>query len=110
MQRHPSEYQRLPVWPYFQSCSLVQIGQTRELAHLEWNRAAETIRTEVSACVHSKIVWAPEVVKYREAIGELIYTLIVCRVDISMAVITLSQYAFRPAQIHYEAVKQVFCI
>ena len=47
---------------------------------------------------------------YRQAISELIYALTVCRVDISIAVITLSQYASRPSQIHYEAVKQVFCI
>jgi hypothetical protein len=34
--------------------------------------------------------------------------LTVCRVDISIAVITLSQHSHHPAQIHYEAVKQVF--
>jgi hypothetical protein len=45
---------------------------------------------------------------YRQTIGELIYALTVCRVDISIAVITLSQHSHRPAQVHYEAVKQVF--
>jgi hypothetical protein len=45
---------------------------------------------------------------YRQTIGELIYALTVCRVDISIAVITLSQHSHHPAQIHYEAVKQVF--
>jgi len=44
---------------------------------------------------------------YRQAIGEFIYALTVCCVDISIAFITLSQYASRPAQIHYEAVKKV---
>jgi hypothetical protein len=45
---------------------------------------------------------------YRQTIGELIYALTVCRVDISIAVITLSQHSHHPAQIHYGAVKQVF--
>jgi hypothetical protein len=45
---------------------------------------------------------------YRQTIGELIYALTVCRVDISIAVIILSQHSHHPAQIHYEAVKQVF--
>jgi hypothetical protein len=45
---------------------------------------------------------------YRQTIGELIYALTVCRIDISIAVITLSQHSHHPAQIHYEAVKQVF--
>ena len=44
---------------------------------------------------------------YRQTIG-LIYALTVCRVAISTAVITLSQHSHHPAQIHYEAVKQVF--
>ena len=51
-------------------CSLLQIGQTRELAHLEWNRGAETIRSEIPACVHSKIGWDTEVVKHCEAMAE----------------------------------------
>jgi hypothetical protein len=45
---------------------------------------------------------------YRQTIGELIYALTVCRVDISIAVMTLSQHSHHPAQVHYEAVKQVF--
>jgi hypothetical protein len=45
---------------------------------------------------------------YQQTIGELIYALTVCRVDISIAVITLSQHSHHPAQIHYEAVKQVW--
>jgi hypothetical protein len=45
---------------------------------------------------------------YRQTIGESIYALTVCQVDISIAVITLSQHSHHPAQIHYEAVKQVF--
>ena len=45
---------------------------------------------------------------YRQAIGELIFAMTLCRVDISIAVITLSQHSHRPAKIHYQAVKAVF--
>ena len=45
---------------------------------------------------------------YRQAIGELIYALTICRVDISPALTTLSQHSAAPAKIHYDAVKQVF--
>ena len=45
---------------------------------------------------------------YRQCIGELIYALTICRIDISIVVITLSQHAINPAKIHYEAVKHVF--
>jgi hypothetical protein len=46
---------------------------------------------------------------YRMTIGELIYALVVARVDISFAVIKLSQYGSNPASIHYyQAVRQVF--
>lgn len=45
---------------------------------------------------------------YRMTIGELIYALVVARVDISFAVIKLSQYGANPASIHYQAVKSVF--
>ena len=45
---------------------------------------------------------------YRQCIGELIYALTVCRIDISIAVITLSQHSNHPTEIHYKAIKQVF--
>jgi hypothetical protein len=45
---------------------------------------------------------------YRQGIGELIFALTICRIDISIAVITLSQYAANPAKEHYQAVKAVF--
>ena len=45
---------------------------------------------------------------YQQCIGELIYALTICRVDISIAVITLSQHSINPAQIHYETVKHMF--
>ncbi len=41
-------------------------------------------------------------------IGELIYALVVARVDISFAINKLSQYGANPASIHYQAVRQVF--
>ena len=45
---------------------------------------------------------------YRQAIGELIFAMTVCRADIAPAVIKLSQYSAAPAKCHYQAVKQVF--
>jgi hypothetical protein len=45
---------------------------------------------------------------YRQAIGELIFALTICRIDISVAVITLSQYSENPAKEHYQATKAVF--
>ena len=45
---------------------------------------------------------------YRTAIGELIYALIVARLEISFATTKLSQYSSNPALIHYTAVKQIF--
>ena len=40
---------------------------------------------------------------FRMATGELIYALIVARLDISFAIIKLSQYNNNPALIHYKA-------
>ena len=45
---------------------------------------------------------------YRQCIGELMYALTICRIDISIAIITLTQYSINPAKIHYEAVKHTF--
>ena len=45
---------------------------------------------------------------YRQAIGELLYAMVTCRPDISIAVTKLSQYSNYPAEIHYKAVKNVF--
>ena len=45
---------------------------------------------------------------YRMAIGELIYALVVARLDISFAVIKLSQYSANPAIPHYQAIRHVF--
>jgi hypothetical protein len=45
---------------------------------------------------------------YRQAIGELIFALTICRPDIAVPVIKLAQYASRPAPEHYKAVKAVF--
>ena len=46
--------------------------------------------------------------KYRQAIGELLYAMVTCRPDISFPVIKLSQYSLNPAEAHYKAVKQLF--
>jgi hypothetical protein len=45
---------------------------------------------------------------YRQGIGKLIFALTICRIDISIAIITLSQYSERPAKEHYQAAKAVF--
>lgn len=45
--------------------------------------------------------------KYCKSIGELIYALNICQVDISSSLITLSKYS-APAKICYDAVKQIF--
>jgi len=40
---------------------------------------------------------------YRQALGEVLYAMVTCRPDISMAVTKLSQYANSPSEIHYNA-------
>ena len=45
---------------------------------------------------------------YRQAVGEIIYSMITCRPDISFAIIKLSQYSTRPAKIHYDALKHLY--
>lgn len=45
---------------------------------------------------------------YRQGIGELIFALTICRIDISPALISLSQHSHLPDEIHYEALKHLF--
>ena len=45
---------------------------------------------------------------YRQCIGKLIYALTICRIDISIAIITLSQHTLNPVEIHYKTVKNLF--
>ena len=45
---------------------------------------------------------------YRQAIGELLFAAITCRLDILYNIIKLSKYNNKPARIHYTAVKRVF--
>ena len=45
---------------------------------------------------------------YRQGIGEILYALVTCRMDISYALIKLSQYSVKPARIHFEAVAQLY--
>ena len=40
--------------------------------------------------------------------GELIYALVVARLDISFAIIKLCQYNANPAAVHYQAIRHVF--
>jgi hypothetical protein len=46
--------------------------------------------------------------KYRQLIGEMIFAMTTCRLDISPAIIKLSQYSSAPAKCHYQALKKVF--
>ena len=45
---------------------------------------------------------------YKQKICELIYALTICRINISIAIIKLSQHSLNPARIHYEDVKNMF--
>ncbi len=45
---------------------------------------------------------------YRQGIGEILYALITCRPDISYSTIKLSQYSTRPAEVHFDAVKELY--
>ena len=46
-------------------------------------------------------------IKYRKAMGEIMYPMIKCRPDISPHAIILSQFMANPAEVHYEALKDV---
>jgi hypothetical protein len=45
---------------------------------------------------------------YRAALGELIYAYVTCRPDIGYAIALLAKYSNNPAEIHFEAVKDVY--
>jgi hypothetical protein len=42
---------------------------------------------------------------YRQVIGEAIFAMTLCRLDIAPAIIKLSQYSTNPAKCHYQAAK-----
>ena len=44
---------------------------------------------------------------YHQVIGECIFAMTLCRVDIALAIIKLSQYSANPARCHYNAAKMV---
>lgn len=46
--------------------------------------------------------------KYRAATGELIFAMVTCRPDISYAVIKLTQFNNAPAEIHYNAILDIY--
>jgi hypothetical protein len=45
---------------------------------------------------------------YRQVIGEAIFTMTICQIDISPAIIKLLQYLGNPAKCHYQALKNLF--
>ena len=47
---------------------------------------------------------------YRQAIGEIIYAMVTCRLDISFPIIKLAQYSIKPSKIHFQAVHKYFDI
>ncbi len=47
-------------------------------------------------------------IKYRKAIGQLIWPMTTCRPDLSHAVVKLAQHSAAPAEVHYCGVKLVF--
>ena len=46
--------------------------------------------------------------KYRKALGELLFCMVTCRLDISFSVIKLAKFANYPSEIHYQALKNIF--
>ena len=44
---------------------------------------------------------------YRQLLGELIYAYTICCLDIAVPIITFSQHAGAPADVHYKALNQV---
>jgi hypothetical protein len=78
------------------------------------------MRNDSTYQANLKLSYGPEDVKeqqeletqmgfsYRQAIGELIFAMTICRLDISPAVIKLSQYSEAPARCHYQAAKAIF--
>jgi hypothetical protein len=48
-------------------------------------------------------------IPYREGIGSLMYASVGTRPDIAFAVSTLAQFSENPVQVHWDAIKHVFC-
>jgi len=46
--------------------------------------------------------------KYQQGIGKLLFSAVTCRPEIMYAVIKLSQFPTKPAEIHYQSIKQIF--
>ncbi|KAL7505137.1 hypothetical protein ACHAXN_002641 [Cyclotella atomus] len=47
-------------------------------------------------------------IKYRKAIGQLIWPMTTCRPDLAQATVKLAQHSAAPAEVHYNGVKSVF--
>jgi hypothetical protein len=99
------------------------IGKTVE--HHEWQQEHTAnlpipMRNDSTYLANLELSYGPEDVKeqqeletqmgcsYRQAIGELIFAMTICRLDISPAIIKLSQYLEAPAKCHYQAAKAIF--
>ena len=64
---------------------------------------------EGSECIKEQVqLEASMGFSYQHGIGELIFALTICQINISITVITLSQFSACLAKAHYQAVKAVF--
>jgi hypothetical protein len=44
---------------------------------------------------------------YRQVVGEILYPMVKCRPDVAFHITKLRQYSANPAQVHYEALRQI---
>jgi hypothetical protein len=99
------------------------IGKTVE--HHKWQQEHTAnlpipMRNDSTYLANLELSYGPEDVKeqqeletqmgcsYRQAIGELIFAMTICGLDISPAIIKLLQYLEAPAKCHYQAAKAIF--
>jgi Reverse transcriptase (RNA-dependent DNA polymerase) len=72
--------------------------ESKYLSDLETNEGPEDVRAQQD--LERQMGF-----NYRQVIGEAIFAMTLCRIDIAPAVIKLSQYSSRPHKYHYQAAK-----
>lgn len=88
------------------STPLQEATPTPMIATPQFRKQLET--TEPASEEQLKILERKYGFSYRKGIGELIYAMVTCRPNISYPIIKLSQYSVRPAEIHFQAVQQIY--
>jgi hypothetical protein len=73
-------------------------SDSKHMAELELTHGPTDLRTQ-------KALEREMGFKYRQVIGEAIFAMTLCRIDITNAIIKLSQYNENPAKCHYQAAK-----